>query len=181
MAWGLIAKHILRQPVRLVFTSAGKRRHSAYPRWLISQMDAVIATTQAAAEVLGTVDLIQGHGVDTQIFQPGVKTPHPSLAYVGRIRPEKGTGLFIEALCQVLPDFPEARVHILGQALAGDQPFLKALQEQTAQAGIADQVIWHGEVAPAEVARILGQSHILAATPVYEPFGLLRKILPGQV
>ncbi|KGF66674.1 lipopolysaccharide biosynthesis protein, partial [Hoeflea sp. BAL378] len=49
MRAGLFARDILRLPVRLVFTSAAQRRHSLIPRWLISRMDAVIATTPEAA------------------------------------------------------------------------------------------------------------------------------------
>ena len=40
------ARDVLRLPIKIVFTSAAIRRHSAYPRWLISRMDAVIATTE---------------------------------------------------------------------------------------------------------------------------------------
>ena len=39
MLAGLALKHILRQPLRLMFTSAAQRHHSAYTRWLIRRMD----------------------------------------------------------------------------------------------------------------------------------------------
>ncbi len=45
MAAGIFLKHVLRMPLKLVFTSAAQRRHSSYTRFLIRQMDAVIATS----------------------------------------------------------------------------------------------------------------------------------------
>lgn len=178
MMWGLFAKHILRQPIRLVFTSAQTKAHSRLPAWLIRQMDAVIATTPEAAaarEAQGrTPDLIQGHGVDTQVFQPSSsRPPRPLvLAQVGRIRREKGSGFFIDALCQVLPDFPEARVEIFGQAMAKDTTYAEGLKIKLQTAEVADQVHWHGEVDPDAFPDRLNQCHVLVAVPEYEGFGL---------
>ena len=39
MRRALWLRDVWRAPVRIVFTSAAQRRHSAYPRWLISRMD----------------------------------------------------------------------------------------------------------------------------------------------
>src|SRR3954469_21974457 len=39
-------------PLRLVFTSAAQRHHSAITRWLIRQMDAIIATSDISASYL---------------------------------------------------------------------------------------------------------------------------------
>lgn len=172
MLWGLIAKHVLRQPVRLVFTSAAIRPHSALPRWLIARMDAVIATSARAASFLENVDVIQGHGVDTQVFVPGDKTPHPSIVCVGRIRKEKGTHILVQAACEVLPHFPDTQLHFIGQAQDKDQAFFQDLKDRAHAAGISDQLIWHGELPPQQVTEHLAAAHILAATPLYEGYGL---------
>ena len=172
MAWGLFAKHILRQPIRLVFTSASIRQHSTYPRWLISHMDAVIATSPEAAELVPNVALIQPHGVDTEKFQPLEKTAHPSLVYMGRIRPQKGVHILIEALCAVLPDFPEAHMHVVGIALAKDQAYLHEQHDKLKAAGIEGQVTWHGKASDETLQGLLGQAHICAATPLHEEFGV---------
>jgi mannosyltransferase len=55
MIIGVFLRDVLQFPIRLVFTSAAKHRHSWFPRWLISRMDAVIATTPEAAEWYFTV------------------------------------------------------------------------------------------------------------------------------
>ena len=70
MRAALWARDVLRLPVKIVFTSAAIRRHSAFPRWLISRMDAVIATTEAAASFVPHVRGIVPHGVDTERFFP---------------------------------------------------------------------------------------------------------------
>ena len=49
MQLAIFARDILRLPIKIVFTSAAQRRHSTWPRWLISKMDAVIATSKEAA------------------------------------------------------------------------------------------------------------------------------------
>ncbi len=64
------ARDVLRLPIRIVFTSARIRRHSAFPRWLISRMDAVIATTDEAAGFVPHVRGVVPHGVDTERFSP---------------------------------------------------------------------------------------------------------------
>ena len=172
MIWGLIARDILRQPVRLVFTSAAIRRHSALPRWLIRGMDGVVATSEAAAKCVPQVALIQNHGVDTDKFKPGEKTQHPTLIYMGRIRPQKGVHIMLAALCQVLPDFPDAQVHMVGVALGKDQDYLSKLQQESEAANISHQITWHGRVSDDQLSHLLSCSHICVATPLREEFGL---------
>lgn len=177
MAWGLFAKHILRQPIRLIFTSAAIRRHSPYPRWLISKMDALVATSDQAAALLDRVDLVQGHGVDTRAFQPGTnqtdaKTSPIRITCIGRIRPEKGVHILVEALCQVLPSHPGVQMHFIGKVAPAHQAFFQEQQRKLTAAGIAAQITWHDEIPATEVAAHLATSHILAATPLYEGYGL---------
>ena len=172
MAWGLFAKQLLRQPIRLVFTSASTRRHSAYPRWLISQMDSVVATSPEAAALVPNVALVQPHGVDVEKFHPGEKTSAPSLVYMGRIRPQKGVHILVDALCQVLPKFPDVQAHLVGQTLAREKNYLAQQQKKVSAAGLDDQVIWHGRVTDATLEGLLAAAHICAVTPLREEFGL---------
>ncbi len=126
MRAALWARDVLRRPIRIVFTSAAQRRHSAFPRWLISRMDAVIATTDAAAAFVPKVRAVVHHGVDTERFHPAPdrsaawrETGYPGrigIATVGRIRPEKGTDLFVETMLRVLPEAPDATALVIGKA-----------------------------------------------------------------
>ena len=70
MQFAIFARDILKLPVKIVFTSAAQRRHSAWPRWLISKMDAVIATSEEAASFVPNVVSVIPHGVDLDRFFP---------------------------------------------------------------------------------------------------------------
>src|SRR3954468_13987557 len=52
-------------PLKLVFTSAAQRHHRRLTRWLIRQMDAVIATSGPSASFLERNATVIPHGVDT--------------------------------------------------------------------------------------------------------------------
>src|SRR6185437_9200540 len=57
-------------PLKLVFTSAAQRNHTALTRWLIRQMDAIIATSSISASYLKRESTVVMHGVDTDIYAP---------------------------------------------------------------------------------------------------------------
>ena len=57
-------------PLKLVFTSAAQRHHSWITRWLIRQMDAIIATSQLSASFLKREADVVMHGVDTDAYAP---------------------------------------------------------------------------------------------------------------
>ena len=43
MRTAIWVRDVLKKPIKIVFTSAAQRRHSAYPRWLISKMDLLLS------------------------------------------------------------------------------------------------------------------------------------------
>ena len=57
-------------PLKLVFTSAAQRHHKRLTRWLIRQMDAVIATSELSASFLKRKATVVMHGVDTISYAP---------------------------------------------------------------------------------------------------------------
>ncbi|MGB0844122.1 MAG: glycosyltransferase family 4 protein [Alphaproteobacteria bacterium] len=174
MMLGLFAKHVLRQPIKLIFTSAAIRKHSWFPSWLISKMDAVIATTELAASFVPHVKAVVGHGVDTQTFKPNLSRADEPLRLicVGRIRPEKGTDLIVDALCEILPRYPKVVVEFAGLCMPKEQAFFDQLKNRLSYAGVADRVTWQGEVPPKDLPAKLAAAHILLAAPTYEGFGL---------
>lgn len=182
MEWALLARDILRLPLRIVFTSAAQRRHSAWPRGLIARMDAVIATSAAAAGFVPNTTAVVPHGVDTEVFAPApdraaawAATGFPGtrgVACIGRIRPEKGTDLFVRAMLELLPARPDLTAVAFGLAKGGDQAFLAGLQRDLAAAGLADRVLFPGEVAPERLAALLPAFSLLMAPPRYEGFGM---------
>ena len=57
-------------PLKLIFTSAAQRHHTWLTRWLISRMDAIIATSALSASFLKREATVVMHGVDTDRYAP---------------------------------------------------------------------------------------------------------------
>ncbi len=182
MRAALWARDVLRLPVRIVFTSAAQRRHSALPRWLISRMDAVVATTERAAEFVPHVRAVVPHGVDCASFAPAPDrsvawggTGYPGargIATIGRIRPEKGTDRFVEAMLRLLPDQPDVTALVLGRAGRSDAAFLQGLKDQIAAAGLSGRILFPGEIAPAALPALLRGLSAVVQMPRYEGYGM---------
>lgn len=182
MQLALLARDVLRLPVRIVFTSAAQRRHSAWPRWLISRMDAVIATTDAAAAFVPGVRAVVPHGVDTRRFTPAADraaawraTGFPGeygILTVGRIREEKGTDLWVQAMIRALPRLPGAVAVAVGMAKGGDEGFLARLKEQVAAAGLSGRILFPGEIAADRMPALMQGARLLTALPRYEGYGV---------
>ena len=182
MQLAIFARDILRLPIKIVFTSAAQRRHSAWPRWLISKMDAVIATSEEAANFVPNVVAIIPHGIDLDRFQPSknqredwAKTGMPGeygIISVGRVRPEKGTDLFVEAMIEALPKLPEATAIIAGATKSKDFSFRKKIEERIKQSGLEDRIKFLGEIPSHKLPELLKGCRALIALPRYEGFGL---------
>ncbi|GAW33992.1 mannosylfructose-phosphate synthase [Roseovarius sp. A-2] len=182
MRAALWARDVLRLPIRIVFTSAAQRRHSALPRWLISRMDAVIATTQAAAAHVPHVRAVIPHGVDCARFAPAINraaaweaSGYPGtrgIATIGRIRPEKGTDRFVAAMLRLLPDHPGTTALVIGRAGSSHRGFLDRLKRQTAEAGLSDRLLFPGEIAPDALPALLRALTLVVQLPRYEGYGM---------
>ncbi|WP_101068259.1 glycosyltransferase family 4 protein [Roseovarius salinarum] len=182
MRAALWARDVLRLPVRVVFTSAAQRYHSTLPRWLIARMDAVIATTERAAAFVPHVRAVVPHGVDTENFTPApdraaawAATGFPGragVATIGRIRPEKGTDRFVDAMLRLLPDHPGLTALVIGRAARPDRAFLADLQARIAAAGLSDRILFPGEVAPQALPALMRALSAVVQLPRYEGYGM---------
>ncbi|WP_419906166.1 glycosyltransferase family 4 protein [Hoeflea sp.] len=182
MRAALWARDALKLPVRTIFTSAAQRRHSALPRWLISRMDAVIATTEEAASLVPNVQAVVHHGVDTERFQPAEDrddawrdTGHPGrfgIATIGRIRPEKGTDVFVDAMIRLLPEFPDAAALVIGKATPQHRNFVTGLRQRIEAAGLSQRIIFTGEIAADRLPQLVRSLSLLIASPRYEGYGM---------
>ena len=177
----IILRDVLRFPIRIVFTSAAKRRHSWFPRWMIGRMDAVIATTPEAATFVKAAAVIP-HGVDVNYFRPPAdklnawkNTGLPGkygIGTFGRVRPEKGTDIFVEAMLQVLPDFPDFTAVIAGLCQPQFEGFKDDLERKIAEKGLSDRILFIGEIPPDQVRDWYANCLITVACPRYEGYGL---------
>lgn len=182
MILAIFLRDVLRFPIRIVFTSAAKHRHSWFPRWLISKMDGVIATTPEAATYVPNTTNVVFHGANLERFRPPddkstiwQRTGLPGVYGVGvfgRIRPSKGTDIFVQAMIQVLPEFPEFTAIITGRYAAEHERFKRSLDEKIAAAGLSKRIVFLGEVPIDEVPIWYQNVSIMVACPRYEPFGI---------
>ncbi|EKF18042.1 glycosyltransferase family 4 protein [Nitratireductor pacificus] len=156
MLGGIVLRHVLRAPVKLVFTSAAQRRHSRYTKWLIRRMDAVIATSRRSGSFLDVPHRVVMHGVDTARFHPPADAEDAwsatglpgryGIGCFGRIRHQKGTDLFVEAMIALLPQFPDWTAVVLGRVTAENRAFADALRRRVDEAGLSNRIVFMGEV-----------------------------------
>ncbi len=182
MSAALFARDVLRYPIRIVFTSAAQRLHSRIPRALISRMDAVVATTSYAASLVPHIAAVIPHGVDIARFTPaddrqaawadlGLPGKY-GIGIVGRIRHEKGTDCFVDALCRVLPERPDFTGVIIGRAMPTDASFEAELREKIRRHGLADRIHFLGEQSRDRMPAIMRALSLLVASPRYEGYGM---------
>jgi len=177
----IVLRDVLRLPIKIVFTSAAQRYHSWFPRWLISRMDAVIATTPLAAKFVNSNSTIP-HGIDTEIFGPSTDkslawtiTGLPGkygIGMVGRIRPEKGTDIFVKAMVDLLPDFPDFTAVILGLAQSQFLAYQQQLKETIMSKGLSDRIFFTGDIPSDQMPRWYASMLMIVACPRYEGYGL---------
>jgi mannosyltransferase len=156
MIGGVLLRDLLRAPLKLVFTSAAQRNHKPLTKWLIRRMDAVIATNPISAGYLEVPHTVIMHGVNLEEFHqrrvpeddyaaaglPGKR----AIGCFGRIRSQKGTDLFVDAMIALLPEFPEWTAVITGRVTVEHQAFARDLEKRIAEAGLSDRIRFLGEV-----------------------------------
>ncbi len=155
MLAGLVMRNLLRMPVKLLFTSAAQRDHTGYTKWLISKMDRVVATSTRSGSFLKVPHDVVMHGVDLNLFHPPLPSDEPPAADLadqkligcfGRIRHQKGTDLFVDAMIALLPEFPEWTAIITGRVTPEHQSFYKDLLAKIEAAGLKNRIRFLGEL-----------------------------------
>ena len=96
------------------------------------------------------------HGIDTELFHPPqddqdrfAASGLPGQFLVGcsgRIRPSKGTDLFVDAMINLLPQHPQWTAVMTGRTTAEYKGFEQALRDKIAKAGLGDRILFLGEV-----------------------------------
>ena len=169
-------------PFKLVFTSAGQRHHSWTTRFLIRRMDAIIATSDVSASYLKRSATVIPHGVDTDVYAP---PPDRAAAFAqsglpgryaigcfGRVRAQKGSDVFVEAMCRLLPHYPDFTAVLVGAIVTEQMVFANELKRRIEAAGLGKRIVILGELEIAEVQRWYQRLTIYAFTSRNEGFGL---------
>jgi len=169
-------------PLKLVFTSAAQRQHTWITRWLISRMDAIIATSEASASFLKREATVIPHGVDTERYAPPAdrvaafgQAGLPGLYAIGcfgRVRAQKGSDVFVEAMCRLLPRFPDFTAVMVGAITPEQSGFAKDLEKRIEAAGLRPRILIMGELPIEEVQRWYQRLTIYVFSSRNEGFGL---------
>lgn len=181
MMVGLLLKW-LGWPLRLVFTSAAQRHHTWTTRAMLARMDAVIATSAASASYLKVPHTVVMHGIDIDRYAPPADRDHAfaatglpgryAIGCFGRVRAQKGTDIFVEAMCRLLPRYPDFSAVVIGEVTPDQRGFEGKLREQVKSAGLSDRVRFLGELPIDEVPPWYQRILIYAFTSRNEGFGL---------
>jgi mannosyltransferase len=181
MMAGLLLK-ALGWPLNPIFTSAGQRHHTWITRYLISRMHAVIAASEAAASYLKRPSTVILHGIDTARYAPPADrdaafraTGFPgkyAIGCFGRVRHQKGTDVFVSAMCRLLPKYPDFTAVIVGGVTADQRGFNDGLKQKAAAAGLSDRIRFLGELPIDDVPPWYQRVLIYAFTSRNEGFGL---------
>ncbi len=169
-------------PLRLLFTSAAQRHHSWITRALIRRMDAIIATSEVSASFLERDATVINHGVDPRRYAP---PPDRAAAFAeaglpgryaigcfGRVRAQKGTDLFVTAMCELLPRHPDFTAVIVGAITPEQAGFAAELRAKIAAAGLQSRIVILGELPIDDVVRWFQRLTIYAFTSRNEGHGL---------
>jgi mannosyltransferase len=181
----MIAGVLLRSlgwPLRLVFTSAAQRHHTWITRWLIRRMDAIIATSDISASFLKRVATVIPHGVDTDVYAPPADRAAAfataalpgryAIGCFGRVRTQKGSDVFVDAMCRLLPRYPDFTAVLVGAVTPEQSGFANDLKQRIEAAGLQSRIIITGELEIEQVQRWYQRLTIYAFTSRNEGFGL---------
>jgi mannosyltransferase len=169
-------------PLKLVFTSAAQRHHTWITRWLIGRMDAIIATSAISASFLKRESTVVMHGVDADRYAPPadravafMESGLPgryAIGCFGRVRAQKGTDVFVEAMIALLPRYGDFSAVIVGAITPDQAAFADDLKARIATAGLQSRIVILGELPIEAVERWYRRLTIYAFTSRNEGFGL---------
>jgi glycosyltransferase involved in cell wall biosynthesis len=110
------------------------------------------------------------NGIDLRRFDDRTPYAHPRpyILALGRLNPQKGFDLLLDAFAQV------AAKHLdIDLILAGEGEELPALQAQAARLGLGERVCFYGRAQPEQVVRLLNGCLFTAVSSRSEPFGIV--------
>ena len=183
MLAGIALKRLLGKRLKLMFTSAAQRDHKGFTKWLIRQMDRVVATSARSASFLEVPATVIHHGIDADLFQPAadkaalraelnLPVDHKLVGCFGRIRPQKGNDLFIDMMLRLLPDRPDVTAVMMGGVTDQFREFHEGLKAKVEAAGLSDRILFLPEDPHWDISRWFKALDLYIAPQRWEGFGL---------
>src|SRR5204862_6100135 len=113
---------------------------------LHSQSIPIRATTNRSPSFLKREATVIMHGVDTDVYAPpadrvaafaesGLPGRY-AIGCFGRVRAQKGSDIFVDAMCRLLPHYPDFTAVIVGAIVPEQQGFAADLRKRIAAAGL---------------------------------------------
>jgi glycosyltransferase involved in cell wall biosynthesis len=137
----------------------------AYNRYFADFMADYLAVDRKRIEVIRHGLDLAGYGMRRQR-----KAEEPiTIGYFGRIAPEKGLHLLVEALGALAadPTLPPLRFRIAGYKSPGDEPYFDKVMKRAAELRLADRFHYAGELDRAAKIAFLQSLDIMAIATVY--------------
>jgi mannosyltransferase len=169
--------------IKIIFTSTAQRHHSRFTRWLMNKMDGIITTCLAADSYLkNKADVVIPHGIDLQRYSPPASKQQAwkalgfpgdyGIGIFGRIRPQKGIDLLVDAAIPLLKKDPAPTIIIVGETTPKFRDYQKQLQAKIDEAGLNNRIIFHGKRPGSELPALFQGMSLVAALSRNEGFGL---------
>lgn len=146
------------------------------PRGGVDQADALIASGTSIQKLrelgLDVVDV--PNAVDADLFRPqpsdfrarhGIGRDEFVALYVARFQAFKNHALLLDAFAKLAQDHPVVRL-----VLAGSGPLRERCEQQAADLGLAEKVLFLGEVPYAELPAVYAAADVKAISSDYESF-----------
>jgi glycosyltransferase involved in cell wall biosynthesis len=143
-------------------------QHGAWRRWR-GILGAVISNSRWLATRLEEdgidVDAVIPNGTPIRPARPSIKQP-PTVAFAGRLVPEKGVRTLLHAMVLVAAKIPESRLFV-----AGDGPYRAAVDSELVALGLHKHVSMLGHLSPEPLAQKLSEAWVQVVPSCYEdPF-----------
>src|SRR5205823_1398037 len=122
------------------------------------------------------------HGVDSDRYAPPADRAAAfaesglpgryAIGCFGRVRAQKGTDVFVAAMCALLPRYPDFSAVIVGAITPDQTAFADDLTARIARAGLQSRIVITGELPIEQVERWFQRLTIYAFTSRNEGFGM---------
>jgi glycosyltransferase involved in cell wall biosynthesis len=106
-------------------------------------------------------------GVELEKFKPGIKTQHPSILYLGRIKPYKSIEVAINAVNELRSDIPEIELKIAG---FGEHQL--ELEKLVLSLGLEQNVTFTGHVTEDEKVSLMSEAWAFIYPSLWEGWGI---------
>jgi glycosyltransferase involved in cell wall biosynthesis len=145
-------------------------RTVARAAWITACSRAVLGELLACRPELAGRSSVIRYGLEPLLDGEPSEPPAgpPVLLCSGRVVPEKGLEIAIDALAILAETDRQARL-----VLAGDGPERPALEARAAALGLADRIMFTGWVSPEDTHRLVADSTVVLVPSREEPFGLV--------